>query len=106
MKTCYHSLALQPLSPCSDLRLDCADGEQRLWNAAGDERCAVQRLRQPAGARGRGGAARPGTATSAAAGGTSAPVAADEAAAAVAAWVAASPDTVAQLRRRVEELLA
>lgn len=83
-----------------DVRLTQADNAGRVWQAAGDERCAVQRHKpvlQPAG-RGR----QPGMAASAAARGGPGP----EAAAAVAAWAAANPDLIARLRQRVAELMS
>jgi hypothetical protein len=83
-----------------DVRLTQADTAGRVWQAAGDERCAVQRHKpalQPAGRGRQAGMAPP----AAVRGGPAA-----EAAAGVAAWAALYPELVARLRQRVAELMS
>ena len=87
--------------PRRDLRLNCADPEPRLWNASGDERCAVQRHKAaPPGGRGRPALAA-AVAASSTVGGAEAAAGAE-----AATWAAANTQLVAALRQRVAAVLA
>lgn len=83
-----------------DVRLSQADMGQRVWQAAADERCLVQRHKPVLQQAGRGRLA--GMAPPAAA--RAAPGA--EVAAGVAAWAAANPELIGQLRQRVAQLMS
>lgn len=101
-------LALLPLSPshiCRDLRLTVANTSRRIWDAAGDERSAMQRHKPPVLAAGAAATARGRAKARAGHSGSAALAPQDAAAAATAAWAAASPDVTAVPRERVAAAL-